>query len=107
MSGLVGDAWHLSPPVQEAVTANAVHGKTVPTAEPGKRGRRLKYCSTACKSKAARNKVKADAVRSVEGVRAEVLRCAEASVDAARVFLDAVAADPVAAYEEFRRQHGR
>ncbi|MER5642154.1 hypothetical protein ABT095_35095 [Kitasatospora sp. NPDC002227] len=81
-------------------------GKTVPTPEPGKRGRRSKYCSTACKSKAARDKLKADAVRSGEGPRAEVLRCAEAAVDAARAFLDAVDADPVAAYEEFHRLHG-
>ncbi|MFE2414988.1 hypothetical protein ACFXDE_42355 [Kitasatospora sp. NPDC059408] len=81
-------------------------GKTVPAPEPGKRGRRQKWCSPACKSKAARDKVKADAVRSAEGARAEVLRCAEAAVDVARAFLDAVDADPVAAYEEFRRLHG-
>ncbi|TYC68658.1 hypothetical protein [Streptomyces sp. CB01881] len=81
-------------------------GKSVPAPEPGKRGRRLVYCSKACKSKAARDKLKADAVRSGEGARAEVLRCAEAAVDAARAFLDAVDADPVAAYEQFRRLHG-
>ncbi|MBP0453922.1 hypothetical protein J5Y04_30925 [Kitasatospora sp. RG8] len=81
-------------------------GKSVPVPEPGKRGRRQKWCSTACKSKAARDKLKADALRSAEGVRAEVLRCAEAAVDAARAFLDAVDADPVAAYEEFHRLHG-
>jgi len=81
-------------------------GKSVPAPEPGKRGRRPVYCSKACKSKAARDKLKAEAVRSAAGARAEVLRCAEAAVDAARAFLDAVDADPVAAYEEFRRLHG-
>ncbi|WP_285739369.1 hypothetical protein [Kitasatospora phosalacinea] len=75
-------------------------GKTVPAAEPGKRGRRSRYCSTACKSKAARDKAKADAARSaLEGPRAELLRGAEAAVDVALAFLDAVDADPVAAYE--------
>ncbi|MGW4814312.1 hypothetical protein ACWEPB_22065 [Kitasatospora cineracea] len=80
----------------------------VPAAEPGKRGRRSKYCSTACKSKAARDKAKADAVRSaLEGPRAEVLRGAEAAVDVALAFLDAVDADPVAAYERFFTAHAQ
>ncbi|MGW2545179.1 hypothetical protein ACWC5I_30950 [Kitasatospora sp. NPDC001574] len=81
-------------------------GKSVPAPEPGRRGRRPVYCSKACKSKAARDKLKVDAVRSGEGARAELLRCAEAAVDAARTFLDAVDEDPVAAYEEFHRLHG-
>ncbi|MFI8085876.1 hypothetical protein ACIF6L_34440 [Kitasatospora sp. NPDC086009] len=88
-----------------AVCERSGCGKTVRAPEPGKRGRRSKYCSTACKSKAARDKLKADAVRSGEGPRAEVLRCAEAAVDAARAFLDAVDADPVAAYDAFHKAH--
>ncbi|MEU3495412.1 hypothetical protein ABZ747_18225 [Kitasatospora cineracea] len=80
----------------------------VPAAEPGKRGRRSKYCSTACKSKAARDKAKADAARSaLEGVRAELLRASEAAVDVALAFLDAVDADPVAAYEQFYTAHAQ
>ncbi|MEV0537222.1 hypothetical protein [Kitasatospora sp. NPDC050463] len=88
-----------------AVCERSGCGKTVPAPEPGKRGRRPKWCSTACKSKAARDKLKADAVRSGEGARPEVLRCAEAAVDAVHAFLDAVDDDPVAAYEEFYKAH--
>ncbi|MGW4808010.1 hypothetical protein [Kitasatospora sp. NPDC004272] len=81
---------------------------SVPAADPGKRGRRSKYCSTACKSKAARDKAKADAARSaLEGPRAELLRGAEAAVDVALAFLDAVDADPVAAYEQFFTAHAQ
>ncbi|MFF7459573.1 hypothetical protein [Kitasatospora sp. NPDC008115] len=79
-------------------------GKTVPAPEPGRRGRRSKYCSTACKSKAARDKAKTDAVRAgLEGARADVLRFAEAAVEAARTFLDTVDADPTGAYDTFQR----
>ncbi|MFJ5122985.1 hypothetical protein [Kitasatospora sp. NPDC088548] len=74
----------------------------VPPPEPGRRGRRAIYCSKACKSAAARDKAKDD---TLEGGRAEVLRCAKAAVDAARAFLDAVDDDPVAAYDAFYTVH--
>ncbi|MDH6107853.1 hypothetical protein P3T36_006312 [Kitasatospora sp. MAP12-15] len=83
------------------------------------RGRPAKWCSTACKSKAARDKIKAEeeaakaaagldqdqAEQAAVGARVELLRLAELAVDAARTFLHAVNADPVAAYEEFYRRH--
>ncbi|MFJ4675953.1 hypothetical protein [Kitasatospora sp. NPDC088783] len=75
----------------------------MPAAEPGKRGRRPEYCSTACKSKAVRDKARVEAVRSGEGPQAEMLRCAGLAVDAVRVFLDAVDDDPVAAFEAYWR----
>ncbi|MFD5437355.1 hypothetical protein ACFWJ4_35065 [Kitasatospora sp. NPDC127067] len=74
----------------------------VPRPERGKRGRRAIYCSPKCKSAAARDKAKDD---GLEGARAEVLRYAKATVDAARAFLDAVDDDPVAAYEDFYKAH--
>ncbi|WP_158715312.1 hypothetical protein [Kitasatospora phosalacinea] len=90
----------------DAVCQRAGCQNAMPAAEPGKRGRRSKYCSTACKSKAARDKAKADAARSaLEGARAELLRGAEAAMDVALAFLDAVDADPVAAYEQFSTAH--
>ncbi|WP_158845865.1 hypothetical protein [Streptomyces sp. NRRL WC-3742] len=74
----------------------------VPPPERGRRGRRSKYCSTACKSAAARDKAKDD---GLEGAQAEVLRCAKAAVDAARAFLDTVDDDPMGAYDAFYTAH--
>ncbi|MFF0416287.1 hypothetical protein ACFYUY_38395 [Kitasatospora sp. NPDC004745] len=82
----------------------------MPAPEPGRRGRRSKYCSTACKSKAARDKARADAAQAgrdgldgLDGTRADVVRHAEAAVEAARAFLGAVDADPTGAYDAFQR----
>ncbi|MFJ6384604.1 hypothetical protein ACIQI7_31935 [Kitasatospora sp. NPDC092039] len=94
-----------------AVCERAGCGRTVPAPEPGKRGRRSKYCSTACKSKAARDKAKSDAADAahvaLEGARAEMLRSAEEALEAARTFLDTVDDDPVAAYETYWRSTAR
>ncbi|MFK0195868.1 hypothetical protein [Kitasatospora sp. NPDC090308] len=107
-SGAAGTPAVLFDVTADEVCQRAGCQKPVPAAEPGKRGRRPRYCSTACKSKAARDKAKADAARSaLEGARAELLRGAEAAVDVALAFLEAVDADPVAAYERFSTAHAR
>jgi hypothetical protein len=88
-------------------------GVPVPVGDSG-RGRPRLYCSRSCKSKMARVKASAteeETGRAMQpaagpkGARAVVLGYAALVATAARTFLEAVDGDPVAAYEEFCRQH--